>query len=140
MRITADPLTAITLAHEPHFAIGPLQVRPETCEISDGQRSRVLEPRVMQALGALHQAAGHVVSRDDLLQRCWQGRIVGDDAITGSSAASAATSSSAAVMRGSIRLRGSAIGWFRQARPNRRSSPFTTVQTRRADQSTGAPC
>ncbi len=35
----------------------------------------------MQFLIALHRADGAVVSKDDLLQSCWEGRIVGDDAI-----------------------------------------------------------
>lgn len=74
-------LQPIVLAHESPFAIGSLQVRPETCEIDTGERILILEPRVMQVLVALHQAAGHVVSRDDLLARCWSGRIVGEDAI-----------------------------------------------------------
>lgn len=71
----------VVLAREPGFRIGPMEVRPETCELIDGGRSIILEPRVMQVLVALHRAEGHVVSRDDLLRCCWQGRIVGDDAI-----------------------------------------------------------
>lgn len=35
----------------------------------------------MQVLVALVEADGAVLSRDDLIQRCWQGRVVGDDAI-----------------------------------------------------------
>jgi Tol biopolymer transport system component len=35
----------------------------------------------MQVLVALFQANGHVVSRDELIVRCWEGRIVGEDAI-----------------------------------------------------------
>ena len=35
----------------------------------------------MQFLIALHRAGGAVVNRDDLLQSCWEGRIVGEDAI-----------------------------------------------------------
>ena len=72
---------AIVLAHEPPFRIGSLEVRPATCEIVGEDRSAVLEPRVMQVLVALHQQSGQVVGRDDLLQRCWAGRVVGEDAI-----------------------------------------------------------
>lgn len=39
------------------------------------------EPRVMQVLVALADARGAVLSREDLLRLCWDGRIVGDDAI-----------------------------------------------------------
>jgi Tol biopolymer transport system component/DNA-binding winged helix-turn-helix (wHTH) protein len=42
---------------------------------------QTLEPRVMQVLVALHQARGEPVSRDDLSERCWEGRIVGEDAL-----------------------------------------------------------
>ena len=35
----------------------------------------------MQVLLALLDAGGAVLSRDDLLRICWNGRIVGDDAI-----------------------------------------------------------
>lgn len=35
----------------------------------------------MQVLVALHQAGGAVVSRDELIARCWEGRVVGEDAI-----------------------------------------------------------
>lgn len=39
------------------------------------------EPRVMQVLLALCDVKGAVVSRDELIRRCWDGRIVGDDSI-----------------------------------------------------------
>lgn len=81
MDAVTQSIAPIVLAREPGFRIGPIEVRPETCELIDGDRSIVVEPRVMQVLVALHQASGHVVSRDDLLMRCWAGRIVGDDAI-----------------------------------------------------------
>lgn len=42
----------------------------------------VLQPRVMQVLVRLAQADGDVVSRDDLIETCWGGRVVGEDAIT----------------------------------------------------------
>lgn len=35
----------------------------------------------MQVLVALASADGAVVSRDELIERCWEGRVVGDDAI-----------------------------------------------------------
>lgn len=37
----------------------------------------------MQVLVALHQASPEVLSRDDLITQCWEGRIVGDDAMNG---------------------------------------------------------
>lgn len=74
-------LSAIDLAHQPDFALGALLVSPSTREVRrDGWTER-LEPRVMQVLVALSQAEGRVVSRDDLIARCWNGRVVGEDAI-----------------------------------------------------------
>jgi DNA-binding winged helix-turn-helix (wHTH) protein/Tfp pilus assembly protein PilF len=72
----------IDLAHQSDFELGFLTVMPSTREIvrADGSRD-MLEPRVMQVLVALHQASPNVVSRDDLIARCWEGRIVGDDAM-----------------------------------------------------------
>lgn len=71
----------INLAHESDFALGDLRVHPSTREVSQSGTRSVVEPRVMQVLVALTQADGAVVSKDDLLARCWEGRIVGEDAI-----------------------------------------------------------
>lgn len=73
--------TSIDLAHEPAFSIGALAVSPATREVRGADLDESLEPRVMQVLVALARRRGHVVSRDDLVQSCWSGRIVGDDAI-----------------------------------------------------------
>ena len=74
-------LHVVILAHEPPFRIGPAEFRPATREAVCNGRSTMLEPRVMQLLVALHRAGGSVVSKDDLAQSCWDGRIVGEDAI-----------------------------------------------------------
>lgn len=82
--ISPDPgvvmAARIVLAHEEPFRIGPLEIRPATRTIARGAAETVVEPRVMQVLVALARAEG-VVSRDDLIESCWEGRIVGDDAI-----------------------------------------------------------
>lgn len=69
------------LAGEPSFALGALDVRPATREVVAGGAADVLEPRVMQVLVTLAQRRGQVVSRSDLIDACWDGRAVGDDAI-----------------------------------------------------------
>src|SRR5688572_15548736 len=75
-------LTSITLAREPAFRLGAVEVRPSTREVVDGAHGReVLEPRVMQVLVVLAKADGEVVARDDLMTLCWEGRVVGDDAL-----------------------------------------------------------
>jgi DNA-binding winged helix-turn-helix (wHTH) protein len=72
----------VDLAREPSFRLGGLVIEPGLREIvaADGSR-RVLEPRVMQVLVALARADGAIVSRDELIRTCWNGTIVGDDAI-----------------------------------------------------------
>lgn len=67
-------------AHE--LRLGGVLVRPSlrTLRRGDGAE-QVIEPRVMQVLVALAEAEGAIVTRDALIQRCWEGRIVGEDAI-----------------------------------------------------------
>ena len=72
---------AIQLARERPFRLGAVEVRPAKREIVGPQSREVLEPRVMQVLVALARAGGEIVTRDDLTASCWDGRIVGEDAI-----------------------------------------------------------
>lgn len=71
----------VVLAREPPFRIGQLAVDPPTRQIEHGEYRETLEPRVMQVLVVLARAGSAIVTRDDLVARCWDGRIVGDDAI-----------------------------------------------------------
>ncbi len=71
----------VVLAHELPFTVGSLRVEPATRQVSDGGYSETLEPRVMQVLVALGRARGSIVTRDELIDRCWDGRVVGEDAI-----------------------------------------------------------
>lgn len=71
----------VVLAREPAFTLGSLKINPPTREIVTSTGRRVIEPRVMQLLVTLAKAPGEVLSRDELIDRCWDGRIVGDDAI-----------------------------------------------------------
>ncbi|HEY2357069.1 MAG TPA: winged helix-turn-helix domain-containing protein [Phenylobacterium sp.] len=73
--------TGLDLAREPTFRLGEADVHPSTREVVAGERRELLEPRVMQVLVALARKRGDVVSREELVQSCWSGRIVGDDAI-----------------------------------------------------------
>lgn len=71
----------VALARTSPFRLGSLDVIPALREIRQDQRREVLEPRVMQVLVLLAAAGGEIVGRDELLERCWDGRIVGDNAI-----------------------------------------------------------
>jgi DNA-binding winged helix-turn-helix (wHTH) protein/tetratricopeptide (TPR) repeat protein len=71
----------VVLAHEPAFHIGDVAVHPAIRQIERGSRRQTLEPRVMQVLVALARARGGIVTRDELIETCWDGRVVGDDSI-----------------------------------------------------------
>ncbi|NML06962.1 winged helix-turn-helix domain-containing protein [Sphingomonas sp. G-3-2-10] len=72
----------IDLAHEPELRLGSLTIRPALRQIAhDGGAEEVVEPRVMQVLVALAREPGAILSRDDLTTSCWEGRVVGEDAI-----------------------------------------------------------
>lgn len=71
----------IDLAHTPPFRLGAAQVLPATRQVVSANRSEVLEPLVMQVLVALRSAHGETLSRDDLIDSCWGGRAVTDDAL-----------------------------------------------------------
>ena len=74
-------LGRIDLASEAAFHIGGAEIRPSRLEIEREGGCQAVEPRVMQVLVVLAGAGGRVVSRDELAERCWQGRIVGEDAL-----------------------------------------------------------
>src|ERR1700733_13014302 len=76
------PVGPNALAQEADFEIGPLRVSPSRLEVRAGERREKTQPRVMQVFVTMAGARGTVVSRDELIGRCWSGRIVGEDAIS----------------------------------------------------------
>lgn len=72
----------IDLAHAAPRSLGRLTLDPPVRQIRrDDGAEEVVEPRVMQVLLALVQAEGGIVTRDSLADSCWEGRVVGEDAI-----------------------------------------------------------
>ncbi len=71
----------MNLAHEPALRLGGLEVRPSTREVVFAGGREIVEPRVMAVLIVLARAGGEVVTRDELIEACWEGRVVSDDAI-----------------------------------------------------------
>jgi len=63
------------------FKVGRATVDPVSRDATwpDGQER--LQPQTMKVLIALLSRRGEVVTRDELVQLCWDGRIVGDDVI-----------------------------------------------------------
>lgn len=75
-------LPRIFLAAIPDFDLGGMRIRPARRQVcASAEDCREIEPRVMQVLVALARAGGEIVSRDELIEACWDGRIVGDDSI-----------------------------------------------------------
>jgi TolB-like protein/DNA-binding winged helix-turn-helix (wHTH) protein/Flp pilus assembly protein TadD len=79
---TAPAFVPVDLAREPDFTLGGLQVRPSLRRVMCEGREEAVQPRVMQVLVALARARGEVVSREELVETCWDGVVVGDDSIT----------------------------------------------------------
>jgi Tol biopolymer transport system component/DNA-binding winged helix-turn-helix (wHTH) protein len=76
-----EALIPVDLARESDFTLGALKVCPSRRQVSGNGMQETVQPRVMQALVALVRAKGAVVSREDLIESCWEGIVVGDDAI-----------------------------------------------------------
>lgn len=70
------------LAHLPPFRLGPLTVEPGLRRLV-GLRgeARTIQPLAMRVLLVLADARDETSSRDDLVEACWNQRIVGDDAV-----------------------------------------------------------
>lgn len=83
MRALVALRARIELAHEAPFALAGLAIDPaqRTIRLVD-DAAQQLEPRVMQVLIALVRAGGSAMTREDLVECCWDGLNVGDDAIS----------------------------------------------------------
>ncbi|MFZ4166745.1 winged helix-turn-helix domain-containing protein [Brevundimonas sp. NPDC058933] len=79
--LSALLLRPIDLVSEPSFALGSGVVHPASLEVVWSDESCKLEPRVMQVLVALNRGRGSPLSREELSRLCWDGRVVGDDAL-----------------------------------------------------------
>lgn len=69
------------LAGRPDFRLARARVFPSTRRIEGPASSASLEPRVMRVLLAFVDAGPVVLTRDQLMRECWDGAVVGDDAI-----------------------------------------------------------
>ena len=78
---STELITATSLAQLTDFTVGDTLVCPATRTIKGPGGSTQVEPRVMQVLVMLSDAAGGVVTRDALLARCWGGFYAGDDSL-----------------------------------------------------------
>lgn len=72
---------AIDLAQEPTLRLGRAIIDPKSHEAAfDGSKERI-QPQTLKVLIALARKRGSLVSREELVHRCWEGRFIGDDVI-----------------------------------------------------------
>ncbi|WP_299622141.1 AAA family ATPase [Pelagibius sp.] len=62
--------------------IGAFRIDPATRQVSRGDQTRRVSPKALRVLMVLAQAAGAVVSRDDLLDQVWPEVTVGEEVLT----------------------------------------------------------
>lgn len=77
----SDHVLRIDLVGRPPFLVGGALVDPLSREASYVGGSERLQPQTVKVLIALIDRAGGVVTREELIDRCWDGRFVGDDVI-----------------------------------------------------------
>ena len=58
-----------------------MTVDPSAHEVSTGPKRERIQPQSMKVLVALAEERGEVVTRDELIERCWNGRFVSHDVI-----------------------------------------------------------
>jgi len=68
--------------HLSRFRIDSIVVEPERNRLIRGETEIPLEPRVMEVLCVLANAYGRVVSRDDLVEKVWQGPHGADESLS----------------------------------------------------------
>jgi DNA-binding winged helix-turn-helix (wHTH) protein len=63
------------------FMLADLTCRPSVRSLQGPLGNVFLEPRMMQVLLLLSEQPGQLVTREELLERCWNGAAVGDDSL-----------------------------------------------------------
>ncbi|MBB6520000.1 winged helix-turn-helix domain-containing protein [Pseudoteredinibacter isoporae] len=66
---------------EQKLLIADWQFDPARCELSQGDNVVKLEPLLCDFLQYLASRAGQIVTREELLEHVWQGRVVSDDSL-----------------------------------------------------------
>ena len=71
----------VELAAEPVFELGGVSIDPVSREATFGGQRERLQPQNLKVLILLARRKGQVVTRDDIVECCWDARFVGDDVI-----------------------------------------------------------
>lgn len=74
---------ATALARRTALHIGALTIDPATRQVEGPGGHAILRPQVMRVFLALKDAAGAVVTREQLVDKAWSGRFVAEDSLNG---------------------------------------------------------
>src|SRR5438270_9475220 len=77
----AVPPRAIDLGTEHPFRVGGASIDPASRDATFNGTVERLQPQNLKVLVALARRRGKVVTRDELVDLCWDGRFVGDDVV-----------------------------------------------------------
>lgn len=80
-RPTARRALAIDLESEPPFRVGGAAIDPVSRNAEYPGGNERLQPQTLKVLIALARRRNEVVTRSELVDSCWDGRVVGDDVI-----------------------------------------------------------
>ena len=64
------------------YQFGPFELDLATVELREGDKTRPMEPQVFALLALLVENRERLVSKDEIIEKVWDGRIVSDAAIT----------------------------------------------------------
>jgi DNA-binding winged helix-turn-helix (wHTH) protein/TolB-like protein len=71
----------IDLSSEAPLRVGAATIDPASFEATFGGTKERIQPQNLKVLIALAKNRGQLVTRDELIARCWDGRAIGDDVI-----------------------------------------------------------
>src|SRR5678815_6010986 len=126
------------LALRPDLQLGPILVSPSRRLVEGPGGHTHVEPLIMQVFLLLLDAAGTVVTRNDLFDQCWGGVIVGDDSLNRAIAKARRIGAQVApglyeietIPRTGYRMTGEILGLLNGAAvERRRSTPLSRRQT-----------
>ncbi len=78
---TVGEAQGIDLPTEAPFSLGGASIDPGSREATFNGSTERIQPQNLKVLIALAQRRGQLVGRDELIRRCWDGRVIGDDVI-----------------------------------------------------------
>lgn len=64
------------------YQFGPFELDLGTVELREGDKTRAMEPQVFALLALLVENRERLVSKDEIIEKVWDGRIVSDSAVT----------------------------------------------------------